>query len=491
MTQPTPSLRLPRAPYRYFLIASISAAVLPASSFAQLDTEPQALLPDLRYSSPVDLDGDGRDEIVGVSHVSNALVAYSVQDDGSVVFRQRLASAGSESVFTINRWHLQLADLDGDGLGDLVGQDATNLRVFYGRQDGTFDESVAIDLVTSMTGLAPMDLDTDGDLDLVLFPPSTNVGGPASSTIDWIENLGAGAFASRMPLITGVDDYAALDPIDVDGDGDIDLVGFRSQDRFPVIVRNLGTSLQAESIPSALPRAFASQPGDVDGDGDVDLLVLRAGPNGPFSSEIDLYRNDSGSFQPPTVVLVEPDGFRFDMALANVDGAGANELIAIVTEPGTRVSIRVYPFTSQGVYEAAVDEIDVSQQQSFRDTLTVGRFDGDSRDDLFLRWLELASPGVRERLSPRIFSGEIVAGLAAFAEPALLAQRSTQPFLSADLDGDEVADLIQRQGDVLEWRRGIPGSVRVGGAETIPVDGKLELLEDFNGDGQPEILLSR
>jgi hypothetical protein len=481
-----------RRPYRRFQLISIStAALLSTNALAQLDSTPQSILPDLRYSTPIDLDDDGRDEVVGVSHVSNELVAYSLENDGSVSFTRTLAEVGAQSTFTIHRWDLQLADINGDGFGDLLGPDLDVLRVFYGRADSTLEESVEIQPITFREDVVPMDLDADGDLDLVLYPPATNVGASGPRPIQWTENLGDGTLVARGPLITGADDYQLLDPIDVDGDGDIDLVGFRGLNRVPVIVRNLGTTLQAEALPGGLERAFASQPGDVDGDGDVDLLVLRANPTSAFSEEIDLYRNDAGVFQAPTVVLVEPDGFRFDLALANIDGTGPNELIGIVTEAGVRVSIRVYPWTSQGVYGPAADEIDVAEENSFRATLTIGSFDGDDRDDLFLRWLELTNPSFDERFSPRIFRGSQASGAPAFTEPTLLTERVSNPFFAADLDGDRVLDLIQSAGSQLLWRRGIPGSARFRSPETIPVAGSVEFVEDLDGDGLPEVVLTR
>jgi hypothetical protein len=120
--------------------------------------------------------------------------------------------------------HVTIADLDEDGLPDVVACDVLRNRVVWIRQSprGTFTESPLGDSIAAPAHAEVVDIDRDGDLDIVvaslgvLFPSNAKIG-----AVIVLENQG-GRFSNRVVVrdIARVSDARAGD---LDGDGDLDL----------------------------------------------------------------------------------------------------------------------------------------------------------------------------------------------------------------------------------------------------------------------------
>ncbi len=175
-------------------------------------------------------------------------------------------------------------DLDGDGdLDMLLGTWRNELR--YLRNAGSAQEprfelvdSAFVEL-TRGSNAAPTLGDVDGDGDLDLFV------GESSGTLNFYENVGS-ASEPRFELVS--DEYGGFDVgrrsfpklVDVDGDGDLDLVVGTEVDGI-VYFRNDGDRnaprfVAADSpFPTRdrLPVFATPELADLDGDGDLDLFV--------------------------------------------------------------------------------------------------------------------------------------------------------------------------------------------------------------------------
>ncbi|MBA3540361.1 MAG: VCBS repeat-containing protein [Deltaproteobacteria bacterium] len=174
-------------------------------------------------------------------------------------------------------WELTLADLDGDWDLDILVASKSSPRSFAFKNDGLgrfTDDPTALPAFTNNYALEPMDIDRDGDLDLVTIND-----GPQGREHLFI-NAGDGRFtdetAARLAGTANpsADDNAAA-WLDVDSDGDPDLLigSLDSPDR---LLLNDGagvfTLAAGASTPSDTPGTLGIAVVDLNGDGRLDLV---------------------------------------------------------------------------------------------------------------------------------------------------------------------------------------------------------------------------
>lgn len=163
---------------------------------------------------------------------------------------------------------LAAGDVDGDGRQDLVVLVGTapEVRVLFGAGDGAFPAAAAFGFDSRAVGVAAVDLDADGRLDLVGVDAvnrvwtALNRDGRSFEAGSWI-NAGSGARA----LAIG----------DLDGDGDDDVVVVGHNDETLTFLENTGTGVLNRLVGSLV---LASRPegallGDVNQDGINDVIV--------------------------------------------------------------------------------------------------------------------------------------------------------------------------------------------------------------------------
>lgn len=214
-----------------------------------------------------------------------------------------------------------VGDLDGDGDLDLVlASDYPLNPVWQIRNDGSgmFTDVTASQMPPNSGGtieLALIDVENDGDLDIYL--------GRADQD-RLLLNDGSGRMAdasSRLPAEVGFTGFEELEIGDLDADGDADLV-LRQVIGLALRI-NDGTGRFTDR-PGPVPTQFVQHVllGDVDGDADLDLFVSGANQQAP---PIELWRNDgTGMFAPASVLA--PSGNGYGAALGDWNGDGALDL---------------------------------------------------------------------------------------------------------------------------------------------------------------------
>ena len=144
-------------------------------------------------------------------------------------------------------------------------------------------------------GFAAVDLDQDGDADLVL----TGV----ADLVQFLENDGNGYFTNRTdvvnpPLIANAGAIAAGDP---DGDGDLDILimSWTDNDR---LLRNDGdfqfTDISLQAGLDFRGKSVGGAFGDLNGDGWVDLLIVTGSTGSSLSSDHLFFNDGQGNFLP-------------------------------------------------------------------------------------------------------------------------------------------------------------------------------------------------
>jgi len=245
-----------------------------------------------------DLDGDGDLDLLLGSRLdpesADAPPLHHYENTGTVR-SPRYVFAGTLDDVAYTNSAPELGDLDGDGdLDLLLGTFNRDVRWF--RNDGTAsaplfvsasEEPIADLPRGSYSTPALGDLDGDGDLDLVV--------GESSGELNLFENVGT-ATAPDFELVT--ENLAEIDAgsrssptlVDVDGDGDLDLV-IGDESVGLMVHRNTGTpqSAEFETTGTALGdfTTRLAQPRfvDLDADGDLDLVI------GDQGGGLHLYHN--------------------------------------------------------------------------------------------------------------------------------------------------------------------------------------------------------
>ncbi len=176
--------------------------------------------------------------------------------------------------------HVRFSDLDEDGQMDLLVCDAFSHRVLWFRkeQDGTWKQHVLDrDLaVLAPCHVEPVDLDQDGDLDLLvaglgnLWPTDDAVG-----SVAWMENKGQGHFVTHRILedVRRVTDVQAAD-FDQDGDSDLVVAEFGYHRGSIMWMENLGGQRFREHILMTVPGTVHVPIADWDMDGDLDFAAV-------------------------------------------------------------------------------------------------------------------------------------------------------------------------------------------------------------------------
>jgi len=190
---------------------------------------------------------------------------------------------------------IKARDLNGDGLVDIVVGTTyqTQSRLFLGTGAGAFREATATHLpqmLLSVGDLEPGDVDGDGDLDLVLvdWGAGNNMTNDGGVTRLWLNDGTAhfaDATAARMPALK-VRFSWDVELADVDNDYDLDILVSCKRCPGSSLFRNDGAGTFTED-PRALPQYtnnYEFEAIDLDGDGWLDLVTMN---DGDIASETD------------------------------------------------------------------------------------------------------------------------------------------------------------------------------------------------------------
>ncbi|MEL7531704.1 MAG: VCBS repeat-containing protein [Bacteroidota bacterium] len=192
--------------------------------------------------------------------------------------------------------HAEYADIDGDGLLDILlsefGKWSGGLAWWQGKQDASFEKK-SLRPVSGATQALARDLNADGRLDIIaLFGQ-----GEEGVFVFW--NEGGGKFRPeqvlRFPPSSGT---ASMQVLDWDDDGHLDILLSQGDNAdYPPILkpyhglrlwRNEGQGRFAERFFLALAGAYQTEVHDFDGDGDLDIAAISFFP--------DFAGNESRSF---------------------------------------------------------------------------------------------------------------------------------------------------------------------------------------------------
>ncbi|MCY1068365.1 VCBS repeat-containing protein [Nannocystis sp. RBIL2] len=198
-----------------------------------------------------------------------ACVRDDACDGGHRLFGGRCLDLGAA---VASRWGfapeaVEVADLDGDGVADLVAAspDAGAITVVWGGKDMSSGTATTWSVAAAIDGLALVDLDGDGRLDVVTAAPDDDA-------VAVLRNRGARELAPARLHPTLVPGPTAPRAVDLDGRGPAEIVTLHRD------AHSLGVLLDLKPFVALEvglgPVALAD--GDFDGDGRRDLAVALA-----------------------------------------------------------------------------------------------------------------------------------------------------------------------------------------------------------------------
>jgi uncharacterized repeat protein (TIGR01451 family) len=216
----------------------------------------------------LDFDYDGDEDMLVSSYAYlNSTVVFIENLGGEIFANQKMITGNSF-------WEIDTADIDNDGLTDLLAQNDSGIVWYKNHGNNSFNE---FHLISSSYGCAyANDIDQDGDSDV--FIVHYNEG-----RIAWRENLGSGILGDEE-LIDGSTYYPnTIQFADMDNDGDTDLISASNPYFVIDIYENDGnTSFSKVPVINNFENAiFTIAPiiRDVTGDGYKDILYCMGSLN--------------------------------------------------------------------------------------------------------------------------------------------------------------------------------------------------------------------
>jgi len=304
-----------------------------------------------------DIDYDGDMDVLYTSRDDNKLAWHENTDGLGNFGPQQLITALAN---TDGARFLDVADLDGDELADVLSASAYDNKIAWYKNLGNGDfgdintnQNIISDEEIHAISVHAVDIDGDGDFDVAA---ASYVG----DEIFWFENLeiSSGTFGPKRIIDTNRDAAASVSSGDFDGDGDMDLVSVSDFDHTIKWYENIdgaGTFDNHLITDEAWSVVFVYAT-DIDDDGDPDFLAALANVD-----KVVAYVNDGeGNFTECIVTSnadfvvsvhaadINSDG-RIDVLSASVNDNkiawydNENEKCILSVNENTLVDFSVYP----------------------------------------------------------------------------------------------------------------------------------------------------
>ncbi len=334
----------------------------------------------------IDLDEDGDADVLSASEGDNKIVWY----DNKIVEEDDFAPEKIIDFGVIAFQSVFDKDLDGDGDSDLlsISQYGEPDKIIWSEnrlaEQGEFSplQVITTEVITP-TSVYAVDIDGDGDADALSASYSDD-------KIAWYENRLAEDekdFGSQQVISTDADGARSVFAVDLDGDGDADVLSASFRDNKIAWYDNRLSEPEEDFGPQEVISLNVDSPTfvyatDLNGDGYADVLAHSL-PH-PIEGSPKVYwfennlRKDQRSFGPQTLIGQIGDGFGKILCI-DIDGDGDQDLITVSARTDT-----------VAWYENRLAEVEkdfaplqvIYSHHQLSETLFAGDIDGDGDPDL-------------------------------------------------------------------------------------------------------------
>ncbi|MCP4569561.1 MAG: hypothetical protein GY841_18445 [FCB group bacterium] len=356
---------------------------------------------------------------LGYPLMTNHLWSFTTSTSGGGVF------VHERSLVTANDpRELCAADFNGDGIIDLAVVCDLNVSILMGQGDGSF-AAAADHVIDPMYGfgLAPGDLDQDGDIDLAVSVESSEY----MPFIFTLLNNGDGTFVSSMLYpVSSASGMPII--IDLDGDGAPDMAKVNTWNhQTGVFINNGDGTFAAEEIYPVATAPYALCAGDIESDYDFDLAVAAV-----QSDDIStLANNGDGTFG--TAVSHANAWNGYDICAADFNGDGHIDL-ANASEDGEYMGY-IHTLLNDG--EGGFSRDGVLYIGGSAMSVAAGDLDGDGDIDL-TTGSESDQVYILTNYGDGVFSKPIVFPSGTYPHPIIL----------ADFNNDGTLDMAKSVGGI-------------------------------------------
>lgn len=302
-----------------------------------------------------------------------------------------------------------VGDLDNDGDQDIVSTEYLSSKLVWYENDGNanFTADDLDDSGVTNDGYVSVvlgDADNDGDLDIFY-------GGWNGQSIYYMENNGGGSFGQRQTITTDTEDVNTIILGDFDGDGLLDLAATYKTNHFSWYKNTTTVStisfIEQTPISTGLRGAYGAAAGDMDGDGDLDVIGIASANN---AGDLWLYYNTGTGFStdPDYYHNIVGDGTGNDkvkeaksVAVGDIDGDGDLDVI-VTAEQNNKITWYRNNGTNSFVQMDVVTE-------DITDPVYVDLADMDGDGDLDVIWASRSGIEFGWSRNERVNSGDTVA----------------------------------------------------------------------------------
>jgi FG-GAP-like repeat len=346
-----------------------------------------------------DLTGDGRPDLIANCNPSGHVVVVANTGSGQFVASPR------ESAFGAQFSALAGGDLNNDGFSDVVltSQADSNI-VVYLRTPGNQSTNTSPRFTATQFNVGGptisvwlRDVNNDQTLDLI----TTLAAVSQTQGLRLAVGIGNGdgtfgtlaAFALPVSSTFGSANPGDIETLDLDGDGDLDIVASDRYSPEQFVLTNNGSGAFSVAAPLTSGfRASAMDVGDLNGDGLLDLVMgsaLTQTPGNPPNVQVDrriairLGQPGGGLAMPQFVSAPE---FVGSVQINDIDGNGSMELITYAA--GVNVASNVYSVPFVQVYSSTangyVESQRISTSTEFGDGALIRDMNSDGHKDIVI-----------------------------------------------------------------------------------------------------------
>jgi hypothetical protein len=272
-------------------------------------------------------------------------------------------------------WSLAIADLNGDGLDDVVVSTGQGSRVFLSKGNGDF-QAAGVFAVGGESLMAPGDFNRDGVLDLAFTLEGDgkvgislgNGDGTFQAPPSFVAGMAPDSVAVGDFTGNGVDDLVVADYGDAAGNGQ----------GVSILLGNGDGTFQAPLTYKVETRPEAVAVGDFNGDGILDFAVADFGDYYGDNGDVTMFLgNGDGTFHPAGTFAagIHPVG----LALDDLNGDGKLDVVVIDRGTANASTVSVLLGNGDGTFKPPIT---TSIEPTSPTAVATGDFNGDGTPDV-------------------------------------------------------------------------------------------------------------